>query len=170
MPEGQDGTEIVDRECNAASNQIGQILRGSLVGNRDNIYAGEFREQGGGEMAGGADPGNCVFDFAGIRFGLGNELPDRLHAHGRIDNEHIRETRRKAHRREGRIRIVGEALENELIDHERGRSVEEHRVADWIAVGDVSRPERDRVGVAAGGERHDDLQRPHRKICGSDRR
>ena len=182
----QRGREFRHRRLDVAADQIGHQLAAALVGDMRDLRAGRRLEALERHVRGAADAAGGDVDRRLLR--QRDEVLQRLGLDLVVHDDHVRHVAGQRHRREILERIVAELGLHERVDGERpvradqqrvavGRGARHHFGADAAAgaaaVVDHHRlPKRhfhlfaddaaDDVGIAAGRERHDQMDRPVR--------
>lgn len=180
----QRGGEFRHRRLDGAAHQIGHQRAAALVGNVRDVGAGRSLEALERHVRRAADAASGHVDRLLLR--QRDQFRQRLGLDLVVEDDAVRHVAGQRHRREVLERIVGKVRLHEGIDGERPVRADEQRVAvgrrvrhefgadaaaGAAAVVDHNRlAERarnafaddaaDDVGVAAGGERHDQVDRP----------
>ena len=176
--------EIVEHELRVAGEQRLQRRRAALVGDVHHVDMRLGLEQLAGEVAGAAVAAGAERQFAGIRFGVGDQLGHGAEGCRGIDHEHVGRDRDQRDGREILDGIVGELAVQTDVDRVRGQCAFENRVAIRCALGHEIRadiaagagPIVDDHGLAPGirqllpDRAGDDVERPSGRGKGTTRR
>ena len=174
LDEGPRRADAGEVHLHLPGDHIGDRGARALVGNVDDVDAGDHLEELAGEMRGGAVAAGGIGERAGLRFCERDQLLHRLRRHRRMEDEDHRRGGEVNHRRE----VLQAVIDGEHRVAVRRRPRDELGADDAARAGPVlddellaergaelGREDADEnVGAAAGREWHDQADRPRRII------
>jgi hypothetical protein len=172
----------------ATGQQVGQLGTGATIRDVGHEGPGDHLQVLHRQVAGTGVAGRPVVDLAGVAPDVRDELLEVPRRHVGMDDEHVRNARQHRHRDEVPVHVVGQVVEDVRVHGQRahmtqdqrvpvGRGlghlghrwnsgtaalvVDEHRLAELPAQL-LRHGARDDLARAAGGEGHDEADRPGR--------